>query len=506
MKNLEDPQIITGGMGIWISSWVMSRIVSMMGGIGVVSGTALDIVYARILQDGDKQGDVRRAFAELVRRQPLFKEPIEKIIKEYFIPGGKAKNATYKAAPSGRLVHTKTVGNTSFWTPSKDFQFLNIAANFTEVWLAKEGHNGKIGINYLRKVERPLLWGLYGAILAGVNYVAIGAGSPAEIPAIIRSLSEHQTTDLKLRVYGATSADNDYVVEINPKDLGISDEPLPKPKFLAIVSSYALAKTLADNPVTKPYGFIIEKAIAGGHNAPPSKKTFDANGGETVVYTKEDTIDIKSIASLGLPFWLAGGYGEPQKVKEALEMGASGVQIGTIAALSGQSGMDKEDRDKVIDLILNDSLKVETGARTSPSGFPFKVAMVKGTLADPEVYANRKRVCDIGFLQSAYLTKDGSLGFRCPAENVNEFVRKGGHLKQTEGRVCLCNGLLAAAGFPQVWPNGYKEPSIITLGDEFKYVKELLKSLPSGQKTYTIGKALQFVAKAIKTCSDKKPY
>ena len=145
-----------------------------------------------------------------------------------------------------------------------------------------------------------------------------------------------------------------------------------------------------------------------------------------------------------------------------------------------------------------------TSARTSPSGFPFKVAQVAGTLSDTAVYETRKRICDIGFLQSAYLNDKGELGFRCPAENVNEFVRKGGHAKQTLGRVCLCNGLLSAAGFPQRWPNGYTEPSIITLGDEISYVKTLFQSRSKGQSTYTIGRAMQYIAKAIKKCGTKK--
>lgn len=499
MTEQSDPAIITGGMGIWISCWVMSRVVSMMGGMGIVSGTALDIVYARLLQDGDPGGHVRRAFAELVARQPALAGDVDKLIKDYFIEGGKKTGVPYKATPNGKLTRAGGTPSLSFWEPSKDFQILTIASNFAEVWLAKEGHNGSIGINYLRKVERPLIWGLYGAMLAGVNYVAIGAGSPAEIPAIIRTLSGHQDAMLKLRVYDTTSTSGEYAVVLRPGALGMdTSAPLPQPKFLAIVSSYALANALASNPESRPYGFIIEGAVAGGHNAPPGKKTFNAKGEPTVVYTENDRIDVKAIGGIGLPFWLAGNYGSPDKLQEALDMGATGVQFGTLAALSGQSGMAAEDREKTLKLIMEGKLTIKTDPRTSPSGFPFKVAQVPGTLSDPAVYAARKRICDIGFLQSAYAKPDGSLGFRCSAEDVNVYLRKGGKTTQTVGRVCLCNGLLAAAGFPQTWPNGYKEPSIVTLGDEISHVRKLMASLPPGQKTYSIGKALQYIAAPLK--------
>jgi NAD(P)H-dependent flavin oxidoreductase YrpB (nitropropane dioxygenase family) len=498
MSDGRDPAIITGGMGIWISCWVMSRIVSMMGGMGIVSGTALDIVYARLLQDGDPGGHVRRAFAELVRRQPALALPVNALIKEYFIEGGKPAGTPYKATPNGRVTRAGGTPALSFWEPSRDFQFLTIAANFAEVWLAKEGHDKPVGINYLRKVERPLLWGLYGAMLAGVNYVAIGAGSPSEIPAIIRSLSEHKDTFLKLRVYGTDSASGEFAVNLRPEALGIdSGEQLPHPKFLAIVSSLALADALYTNPETRPYGFIIEGAVAGGHNAPPGKKSFSSKGEPTVVYTEADRIDVKGIGALGLPFWLAGDYGSPEKLQAALDMGATGVQFGTLAALSGQSGLAPELRLQALRMIMDDKLHVTTEARTSPSGFPFKVAQVPGTLSDPAVYNARKRICDIGFLQSAYVLPDGNLGFRCPAESPEEYVRKGGKVPQTTGRVCLCNGLLAAAGFPQTWANGYKEPPIVTLGDELSHAKKLMESLSPGQKTYSIGKALKYIAEPL---------
>jgi len=500
MTEQKDPVIISGGMGIWISCWVLARIVSLLGGMGIVSGTALDVVYARILQKGDPGGHVRRAFAELSRRVPALELPLKALLQNFFIENGKPDGTPYKATPGCKLYRIPgAAGSTSLWEPSSEFQLLTVAANFSEVWLAKEGHGGRIGINYLRKVERPLPWGLYGAILAGVDYIAMGAGSPAEIPGIIDKLARHEDAALPLRVYNTDSNSGSFAACVRPATLGAdaAAPALPKPKFLAIVSSFALAEALAASPESRPYGFIIEGAVAGGHNAPPSRKAFNKQGEPVVIYTEADAIDVPAIAGLGLPFWMAGAYGSPERLTEALALGASGIQFGTAAALCGQSGLAPELRLQALKMISRNELEIKTDGRTSPSGFPFKVAQIPGTISDAAVYSARKRICDIGFLQSAYLTPEGDLKFRCPAENEAEYVRKGGKIPHTKGRVCLCNGLLATAGFAQTWENGYTEPPIVTLGDDLSVVRKLIDNLPPGHKTYSIGKAFKYIASAL---------
>ncbi|HID23494.1 MAG TPA: nitronate monooxygenase, partial [Planctomycetaceae bacterium] len=61
MSNESLPVLIQGGMGIGVSGWRLARAVSEMGQLGVVSGTALDSVLIRRLQNGDVGGHVRRA-------------------------------------------------------------------------------------------------------------------------------------------------------------------------------------------------------------------------------------------------------------------------------------------------------------------------------------------------------------------------------------------------------------------------------------------------------------
>jgi NAD(P)H-dependent flavin oxidoreductase YrpB (nitropropane dioxygenase family) len=48
-------------MGVAVSSWRLARAVAAHGHLGVVSGTALDVVLARRLQLGDPGGEIRHA-------------------------------------------------------------------------------------------------------------------------------------------------------------------------------------------------------------------------------------------------------------------------------------------------------------------------------------------------------------------------------------------------------------------------------------------------------------
>jgi NAD(P)H-dependent flavin oxidoreductase YrpB (nitropropane dioxygenase family) len=78
-----EPVIVQGGMGAAVSSWPLARAVSQMGQLGVVSGTALDLVLSRRLQLGDIGGALRRAMAEFP-----FPEMIDRILDRYFISSG----------------------------------------------------------------------------------------------------------------------------------------------------------------------------------------------------------------------------------------------------------------------------------------------------------------------------------------------------------------------------------------------------------------------------------
>ena len=126
---------------------------------------------------------------------------------------------------------------------------------------------------------------------------------------------------------------------------------------------------------------------------------------------------------------------------------------------------------------------------------PFKVVDVAGSVSRNDVYEQRTRVCDLGYLRQPYRKSDGSLGYRCPAEPVEDYVRKGGIEADATGRKCLCNGLFAAVGFGQVTPDGEVEPPIITAGAD---VAEVARFLSPGRRSYRATDVLNFVLAALR--------
>jgi hypothetical protein len=102
------------------------------------------------------------------------------------------------------------------------------------------------------------------------------------------------------------------------------------------------------------------------------------------------------------------------------------------------------------------------------------VAGLEHTLSDRDVYEHRTRACDLGYLRRAYRKADGTVDYRCPAEPVDDYVRKGGKPEDTVGRKCLCNSLMANIGLGQVRADGYIEPALLTAGNDLACIKQYI--------------------------------
>lgn len=459
---MANPIIIQGGMGVAVSGWRLAKAVAQTGQLGVVSGTALASVFARQLQLGDPDGHLARARAHF----PL-PDLAARVWQQYFIPGGKAADAPFKLTPLPSL----PLGTA--------FTELTVFANFAEVFLAKEGHSGPVGINLLEKVQLPTLPSLFGAMLAHVDYVLMGAGIPRAIPGVLDQLARGEPAELIIDITGAAPGD-DCRARFDPRSLfGAAVPILPRPQFFAIISSATLALTLARKSNGRVDGFIVEGSVAGGHNAPPRGPKQLTAAGEPV-YGPRDLPELAKIRELGLPFWLAGAYAQPEKLAEARQLGAVGVQIGTAFAFCEESGITPELKREILRLSRAESLRVFTDPLASPTGFPFKVLQLLGTLSDDVRYFARERLCDLGYLREAYRMADGTTGHRCAGEPVEDFLRKGGSFAETIGRKCLCNGLMAAVGLGQSRAVGSEDP-IVTAGDD---VVNLARYLPAGRHSY----------------------
>ncbi|TBR26166.1 nitronate monooxygenase [bacterium] len=469
-KAILDLDVLVGGMGVEVSSLELVTAVARHPSgrmSGSLSATALADVYTRRLQLGDPDGAIQEAFAAFVKLVPALAADVERLTRAYLIPGGKAPDAPFKALNIGGM------------TPPRDIQILTIVSTFAHVWRAKKMAPGRpVGVNFLRKIERPLLFGLYGAVLGGADWVVMGAGDPSQIPGFLRRLARHEVTELPLQV--ATVPLGQYKVRFDPRELvGPALAEMPTPAFLAILSSHLQAQGLAAKDETRPDGFVIEGPSAGGHNAPPAKKVRDEKG--NYIYGPEDEADLAAVAAIGLPYWAAGGRAQPRPL--STERGP-GRQVGTLFALSAESGMEPSLKRRALELIWRQRLEVVSGANSSPSGYAFKVAMVPGTLGDPEVYAKRERVCNLGHLRGLRPKGDAVVGL-CPADDTPIYTGSGGAAWRVQGAMCLCNGLMAACGLGQ--PG---EPAVLTLG-EIAPVRELQRKLR--RMDYTAAQAADYL-------------
>ncbi len=465
------PVIIQGGMGIGVSNWNLARAVSLHGQLGVVSGTALDNVLIRRLQDGDLGGHVRRAMEAF----PIPSVASE-VMERFFKPEGREEGEPYALPPMYRQV----VDNFR--------DQITTLANFVEVWLAKEGHDNPVGINFLTKVQMPTLSSLYGAMLAGVDYVLMGAGIPREIPGALDRLKNHEPASIRFDVEEDRGGEPEHLTFDPRQSWDRTPSPLKRPAFLPIVSSHTLASMLARKANGSVEGFVVEGPTAGGHNAPPRGKRMLNERGEPV-YGDRDIVDLEKIGELGLPFWAAGGAGHPGEIEKVRERGGVGIQVGTLFAYCQESGLAQKLKDVVLDLCRKGSADVLTEDRASPTGFPFKTVSFCPSLACPDTYSHRQRICDLGYLRVPYRMDSGRIAYRCPAEPVETFRKKGGRVEETENRKCLCNALMANIGLSQPRGEGEEEPPLITSGDDLRTLGEFLE----GRDSYSAADVIEYL-------------
>lgn len=457
LPNGELPRIIQGGMGVAVSNWNLAKTVSMCGHLGVVSGTGIDPIVARRLQDGDKNHQIRDALSAF----PI-KDMADEVYDRYFIEGGKKPNEPYKPTPFPKFKQDGKI----LTLANRHLHVLTIVANFVEVYLAKKGHGGLVGINFLYKIQSSIPQGLYGAMLAGVDAVLIGAGFPKPVPDALDALANGRKVSMPFPVTNGA----DYYLQFNPEEIMSKYIEVERPAFLGIVSNQLAVKGLPNTD-----GYILEGPTAGGHNAPPRVKEIYNELGEPV-YGAKDEINWKLLNSVlkkresSQPYWLAGGYST--KLDKALELGATGIQVGTPFAFSKESGIESGNKKKIIEAIMNDAI-VFTNPRASSSGFPIKELLLEWSLSKKEVYMARPRICDQGYLLE-FFEEDGIVKSRCSSEPVESYLRKGGKEEETLGKNCLCNSLIAVVGHASVRKSGYVEVPFITIGNDLDSVRRVV--------------------------------
>ncbi|MEX1028336.1 MAG: nitronate monooxygenase [Candidatus Paceibacterota bacterium] len=446
MKSFWSPTIIQGGMGMYVSGWRLAREVSMTGQLGTLSGVCLEKALVWILQQGDPGGHVRRALSHFP-----FQSHAEMILDKFYVEGGVKDERKIRFPPVFTI------------NPSPTLISLTVCANFSFVWLAKEGHNGYVSINYLEKIAMPHVFSITGAMMADVDFITMGAGIPLQVPSVIDAVTEGRTAEYRIPVEGTSITS--HMMSFNPVEFFEGNLPqMKKPGFIPIIASNLLARVFVEKlpESQRVFGFVVEEPTAGGHNAPPRRPPN---------YGDKDKVNYQKIKETGIPFWIGGSYASPEGLKRALDLGAAGIQAGSIFALSDES----EIRDDLKEILrregFNYTLRVNTDMNSSPTDFPFKVAQIPGTVSDSSVHEERPRICNMCALVTlCERPGGGEIGYRCPAEPIEKYITKGGKVEDTKGRICLCNGLLATVGMNVVY-----EPALVTMGDDTSFLRHLME-------------------------------
>jgi len=448
-------KIIQGGMGVSISAWLLARLVSLSGGLGTVSGVGAERILAYTLQKGDPGGHFRRALNALCSNYPKLTPIVKEILGKYFVEGGIKKGVPYKKVEMFSM------------NPSSFLIALTVCGNYSLVWLAKEGHDNPISINWLEKVQLPHIYSLVGAMLAGVDCVTVGAGFPYQFPEVMEQIIQGKNPSYKIDVKGNQSARKTLEFDL----VEFFGEQLPKferPFFLPIISTNMGAEALVRGcPEGSIDGFLVENYKAAGHNARPRVKLATENN--EPIYGPKDECDFKKLKTLGIPFWIGGAMAYKGGVQDALALGAQGIQVGSISELAEESGLRPDLKNQIRKEGYNGTLVVKNYNHISPTGFPFHEVSLKNTLSEKEVYERRKRICNIGLLRTVFAGDDGTFIYLCPAENEKIYQKKGGKTEDTIGKVCLCNALFANADL-----NNAEEPCDVTLSKYYGFLKDLM--------------------------------
>ena len=440
MRDLVDgmPRLIQAGMGVRISGARLANAASRLGALGVVSGAGLRHVVIEEIRAGNE---------EVLRAVRAF--PIGRYVEEMmaWAPGGTKWN---RPAPVDEV------------DPARGAlpQRLSVIAAFVEVMRAKEGHRGKVGVNVMWKCTLTVLPTILGAMLAGSDALLCGAGVPIELPEILQKLQAGEN----LAYRPLTGTGTNVSLDLSGDGIARLLAAVPAPRMIPILSNYAFPRRILDvwereRGGVKPFAFVLEDHRAGGHNAPP--RTHESFG------EKDDlTGYFDKVVATGIPVYVAGSFpggGGREDFVSWTARGAYGIQVGSRFALCEESGLREDLKDALIAANASGGAVVTTARCASPTGYPFKVAALPGTLTDPEVYAARTRVCDKRYLVQSHFEEqpDGTARetYICPAMPETQFVALGGDAAETPDRVCLCNALLSTAGF-----FAEREAPIVTLG------------------------------------------
>jgi nitronate monooxygenase len=293
---------------------------------------------------------------------------------------------------------------------SKDPTTANLKALRREIRKARSMTNGAIGVNLMVALTHsPDM--VKASIEEGVDIVFSGAGLPLDLPGYLKN--------------GA------------------------KTKLAPIVSSGRAARLIAKKWLNRydylPDAFVVEGPMAGGHLGFKAEQ-LDDPAFDLKILVKDVIEEIKPIADARdatIPVIAAGGIYTGQDIRDYLELGAAGVQLGTRFVATHECDADIKFKEAFVAAKKEDLMVIK-----SPVGMPGR-ALRNRFLEDVEA--------------------GGKVPFKCPYHCVKSCVPE---------KSPYCIGLALAGarkgkfnyGFAFAGSNAYRVDKIVS-------VKELIESL-----------------------------
>lgn len=285
-------------------------------------------------------------------------------------------------------------------------------AAYEEVSLSKS-EGGFAGINIMVALVRDYEDSVKGAVDAGADLIISGAGLPLNLPGITP-----------------------------PKDTAL----------VPIVSSARALELICkkwERLGYRPDAVVLEGPLAGGHlGFKIDQIDLESNRLENLFPPVKDM----AMKYGDIPVIVAGGIYTHSDIRMFLEMGASGVQMGTRFLVTEESSASAVYKKAVVEAHDEDIIVAHKPG--SPCGLPFRI-IKQSPMYVSSVKSLRQPKCDKGYV----LLKDAEGKFtRCPAKESNENC------------FCICNGLLSSAGY-----NPDKEESLFTVGTNASRVEKIVQ-------------------------------
>ena len=455
-------------MGVAVSSWQLARTV---GSRRRASASCPAPGSTSSSRAGCRTATPTATCAARSPRSRCPRSPHE-VLDHYFVEGGRdPRRQPYIAIPRPSLTRDAA-------RPAA-----HVVANFVEVWLAKEGHDGLGRRELPREDPDDRRRGRRTARCSPASTSCSWApASRRTSRPLLTSSPSTAVASLPVDVAEALP-DETWAVTIDPREVMRRRRcrrcaaDLPRDR-----ANHVLAQYLARDEVTRPDGFVVEAPTAGGHNAPPRGKLVLDETGQPV-YGPRDVCDPTQVRR-PRPAVLARRFvrrpGASCGGAEAL--GARGIQVGTLFALSADSGFRPTSASGCVRSLVDGTLATRTDALASPTGFPFKVAPARRARCRTSGCATTAPRCATSATcarRSARRT--ASVDYRCPAEPDHMFERKGGeHRRRSPAAPACATRSSRASASRRCARTAEPELPLVTLGDDLEGARVLLAAHPRG--------------------------